>query len=116
MSEEVLKDETAVESGETFMKKLTLYTMALIIVALGATSCARREDYDKIEASVETFQEADIDDGPPCGCEAPGCEDQGQEDIEFKEYHNYYYPTLVVFYNTPRPLSKNKILKNNNLI
>ena len=50
---------------EEFMKRLTLYTGILIIVALGATSCGKRTPPEQIEY----FEEADLDDGPPCGCQ-----------------------------------------------
>lgn len=41
------------------MKRLSLYTIGLIIVALGATSCARKEDRKQVEMDGEVFQMVD---------------------------------------------------------
>jgi hypothetical protein len=74
------------------MKYLSLYTISLIIVALMATSCekqAYRSNWQQDETSSQDtydFQEADLDDGPPCGC----------------EYREYNYPQLRLVYNSNR--------------
>ena len=47
------------------MKKAILYAVAMAIIALGATSCGKRTPPEQ----VEYFEEADLDDSPPCGCE-----------------------------------------------
>jgi hypothetical protein len=48
------------------MKIKYFYALALIIIALGATSCAKKNIPHSEE---EDFIEADLDDGPMCGCE-----------------------------------------------
>lgn len=60
------------------MKKAILYAVAMAIIALNATSCNKRSINSSGATScgkrtppeqVEYFEEADLDDSPPCGCE-----------------------------------------------
>jgi hypothetical protein len=68
------------------MKKAILYTVAMAIIALvatscekrsvnpsGATSCGKRTPPEQVEyfegEAIADFSEADLDDSPPCGCE-----------------------------------------------
>jgi len=78
------------------MKRSILYTIALIIVALGATSCGKREPKE----ITELFQEADIENGPKCGCEDPRIEDTvipwTHVDAVKIKYHQYHYPRLIL--------------------
>ena len=46
------------------MKRLILYTIFMIFVTLWVTSCGKR-----VIKTTEVFQEAEIEDGPTCGCE-----------------------------------------------
>ena len=96
------------------MKKLSLYTGIVVIVLLGATSCARRACNDNIEVSRESFQEAEIDDGPSCGCEDSPIKDTSVNDtsVEYLEqeqeayreeqlrYYRDTYPRLLLVYNS----------------
>jgi hypothetical protein len=67
------------------MKKLIIYTLAMVIIALGATSCGKRTPPEQ----VEYFEEADIDDGPTCGCETTSGEDS-------PPWHLYYSHTHII--------------------
>jgi hypothetical protein len=55
------------------MKKAIIYTVAMVIIALGATSCGKRTPPEQVECfegeAIADFSEADLDDSPPCGCE-----------------------------------------------
>jgi hypothetical protein len=55
------------------MKKAIIYTVAMVIIALGATSCGKRTPPEQVEyfegEAIADFSEADLDDSPPCGCE-----------------------------------------------
>lgn len=69
------------------MKMKCIYAMALIIIALGATSCGKHQVRS---SEIEEFQEADIEDGPPCGCE-----DASVDENYIRNIRLYHTPTVI---------------------
>lgn len=55
------------------MKKLIVYTMAMVIIALSATSCGKRTPPEQVEyfdgEEIADFSDTNYEDSPPCDCD-----------------------------------------------